>query len=135
MKKKTYGVSGYIEWIAGINTGSATVQVPFTGGAITKYGVVPAEYTTRDPVIQHLIENSELYYNKRIFLIREEAVSEGKSQDTGKRPDTTVTIKVSNLTDAAEVLRDRCGVPTAKITSAEEAMRIARDNKIIFIGI
>lgn len=134
MKKKTYGVSGYIEWIAGINIGSATLQVPFTGGAITKYGVVPAEYTTSDPVIQHLIENSGQYgKDKRIVLLRVEDIPDTKKAAIS--PGRMETIQVSALIDAAQILHDRFGIPTARITSKEEAKRIGADHKIIFEGI
>lgn len=135
MKKKTYGVSGYIEWVAGIKAGSVTLQVPFTGGAITKYGIVPAEYTTSDPVIQHLIENSRQYHDKLIRLIREETISDDTKAGAGKKTDTFETIHVARLTDAVQILHDRYGVPSAKALSPEAAKSIGLDHKIKFVGI
>ena len=43
-KRKTYGVSGYMEWVALIECGKATVKVHFSGGSLTGYGVTPAEF-------------------------------------------------------------------------------------------
>ncbi len=129
MSKKTYGVNGYIEWVANISVGAARLQVPFTGGATTKYGIVPAEYATSDPVIQSIIENSCHYRSKRIFRLKEEPDT---AAVRGKAPET---VNVGCLADAAGVLRDRFKVPTVKITSAEAAHRIGLEHNIRFTGI
>lgn len=70
-KRKTYGVSGYMEWVALIECGKATVKVHFSGGSLTGYGVTPAEFTTQNPMTQAIIENSKEFKNGKIFLIRE----------------------------------------------------------------
>lgn len=126
MNKKTYGVNGYIEWVANIIVGGAAVKVPFTGGAITKYGIVPAEYTTSDPVIQKIIENSSHFRSRRIFLLKGE-----KEPEQEKKPET---VKVTCLADATDILREK-GVSTARITSREDAGRIGRENNIKFEGL
>lgn len=71
MKKKTYGAPGLVDWVAQIKAGAARVRVHFTGGALTSYGVTPAEYTTGDRFIQTLIERSNYYREGRITLVRE----------------------------------------------------------------
>ena len=50
--KKTYGVKGLMEWVARIQCGKTTINVPFTGGTLTGYGESEAEYTTENPVVQ-----------------------------------------------------------------------------------
>lgn len=70
-KRKTYGVSGYMEWIALIECGKATVKVHFSGGSLTGYGVTPAEFTTQNPMTQAIIENSKDFKSGKIFLLRE----------------------------------------------------------------
>lgn len=70
-KRKTYGVSGYMEWVALIECGKATVKVHFSGGSLTGYGVTPAEFTTQNPMTQAIIENSKEFKNGKIFLLRE----------------------------------------------------------------
>ena len=70
-KRKTYGVSGYIEWVALIECGKATVKVHFSGGSLTGYGVTPAEFTTQNPMTQAIIENSKEFKSGKIFLLRE----------------------------------------------------------------
>lgn len=68
--KKTYGVSGLMEWQAVFRHGRATLSARFSGGALTGYGVTPAEYTTSNPVAQHIIESSRQFRDGRIRLLR-----------------------------------------------------------------
>lgn len=68
--KKTYGVSGMMEWHALIPAGRATVRVPFTGGTVTGYGVSPATFSTENKDVMRLIEDSHYYKSGRIFLLR-----------------------------------------------------------------
>ena len=70
-KRKTYGVSGYMEWVALIECGKATVKVHFSGGSLTGYGVTPAGFTTQNPMTQAIIENSKEFKSGKIFLLRE----------------------------------------------------------------
>jgi hypothetical protein len=70
-KRKTYGVSGYMEWVALIECGKATVKVHFSGGSLTGYGVTPAEFTTQNPMTQAIVENSKEFKSGKIFLLRE----------------------------------------------------------------
>ena len=70
-KRKTSGVSGYMEWVALIECGKATVKVHFSGGSLTGYGVTPAEFTTQNPMTQAIIENSKEFKSGKIFLLRE----------------------------------------------------------------
>ncbi len=69
MEKVTYGAPQYMDWVAQIKAGAATVTVHFTGGALTVYGVTPAQYTTTNPFIQKAIEMSSYFKEVRITLI------------------------------------------------------------------
>lgn len=70
MEKVTYGAPRYMDWVAQIKAGAATVKVHFTGGALTVYGVTPAEYTTTNPFIQKVIEQSKYFKEGRITLLK-----------------------------------------------------------------
>lgn len=59
--KKTYGVSGMMEYQAVIRIGKATMKVPFTDGSMTAMGVNPATFTTEDFMTQHAIEHSSVW--------------------------------------------------------------------------
>ncbi|ROS99980.1 hypothetical protein EEL40_00365 [Muribaculaceae bacterium Isolate-083 (Janvier)] len=74
MEKITYGAPRLVDWVAQIKAGAATVRVHFTGGALTSYGVTPAEYTTANPFIQKVIEQSTYFKEGRIILLRRTAL-------------------------------------------------------------
>lgn len=99
MEKITYGAPRLVDWVAQIKSGSATVRVHFSGGALTAYGVTPAEYTTSDPFIQKVIERSSYFREGRIILLRR----------TGK-PDKP---KTSNLQKAKAQLEQEPAAGTA----------------------
>lgn len=69
MIRKTYGVSGLMDWTTQIKAGKGSVSVHFTGGALTAYGVTPAKYSTSNPFFQSVIENSEQFKSRRIELL------------------------------------------------------------------
>lgn len=69
--RKTYGVSGLMEWGAAIPVGKATMKVHFSGGSLTGYGVTPATFTTEDPMKQMIIEKSDYFKSGKIFVVRE----------------------------------------------------------------
>lgn len=71
MIRKTYGVSGLMDWTTNIKVGKASVSVHFTGGALTAYGVTPAKYSTANPFFQNVIEGSEYYKSGRIQLLEQ----------------------------------------------------------------
>ena len=78
MEKITYGAPRLVDWVAQIKVGAASVRVHFTGGALTSYGVTPAEFTTSNPFIQKVIENSSYFKEGRIILQRRTTVEEPK---------------------------------------------------------
>lgn len=69
MIRKTYGVSGLMDWTTQIKAGKGSVSVHFTGGALTAYGVTPAKYSTSNPFFQSVIENSKQFKSGRIKLL------------------------------------------------------------------
>ncbi len=69
MIRKTYGVSGLMDWTTQIKVGQAAVAVHFTGGALTAYGVTPAKYSTSNKFFQNVIENSDQFKSGRIELL------------------------------------------------------------------
>ena len=68
--KTTYGVYNIVEWHARLRMGKATMKVSFTGGSMTTNGIIPATYTTSDPIIQFVIENSPEFKSGRIKVVR-----------------------------------------------------------------
>lgn len=80
MEKITYGAPRLVDWVAQIKAGAATVRVHFTGGALTSYGVTPAEYTTENRFLQKVIEQSSYYKEGRIVRLRSTTVADKPKQ-------------------------------------------------------
>lgn len=76
MIRKTYGVSGLMDWTTQIKAGKGSVSVHFTGGALTAYGVTPAKFSTSNPFFQNVIEGSEQFQSGRIELLGEMEVAD-----------------------------------------------------------
>ena len=68
--KKTYAARGLIEWVMTLtNPGGFSIKICFSGGSMGINGVIPAKYSTDNPVIQHLIEKSKEFSDNRIVLV------------------------------------------------------------------
>lgn len=95
MKKITYGAPRLVDWVAQIKAGAATVRVHFIGGALTTYGVTPAEFTTSNPFIQKVIEQSSYYKEGRIIFMREIEIKDpikpakGEKSESAENPKPT----------------------------------------------
>ncbi|MBP3511167.1 MAG: hypothetical protein J6K19_03900 [Prevotella sp.] len=86
MEKITYGAPRLVDWVAQIKVGAASVRVHFTGGALTSYGVTPAEYTTSNPFIQKVIENSSYFKEGRIIVQRRIMIEEPRKPALRGKP-------------------------------------------------
>lgn len=84
MIRKTYGVSGMMDWTTQIKAGKGAVSVHFTGGALTAYGVTPAKFSTSNPFFQNVIENSDQFKSGRIELLSEMEVADDAAEKARK---------------------------------------------------
>lgn len=80
MEIKTYGVDRLAEYRCQIPVGPATVSILFSGGSFSGYGQTPATYSTDNPALQLIIENSPQYRSGKIRLVRSEAIRGRKLQ-------------------------------------------------------
>lgn len=81
--KATYGVSGMMEWVALIPMRRNIVRVRFKGGSLSGYGVTPATFTTTNPVVMRMIEESGYYRSGKIRLISKENDAHGNLPPAG----------------------------------------------------
>ena len=101
MKKRiTYEIRGQIERNCFFRIGTAMVRVEFSGGAVNSAGIVPAQYTTDNPLYQSAIENSSDFRNGVIKRgnvqeicdsVECETVPEEEAVDENSFPDVTNT--------------------------------------------
>lgn len=153
MRQVTYGVDDLIDWNARIPVGKACMSVHFTGGALTKYGVTPAEFTTTDPFTQRVIEDSEYFRSGRITILRsigrpdigpanrKDGVASQKAfaeavLPIGGTPTAAADImevQAACLEDAIEYLREHFAVPSYRVRNMTAANEIAGAHRVKFI--
>lgn len=154
MKKITYGVPRLVDWVAQIKVGAATLRVHFTGGALTAYGVTPAEYTTSDPFIQKVIEQSNYFKQGRIIIQRQIETDEPRKRVPKGQPkgepapqptpveteaEGTATagptkVEVTCLPDAQAYLQENFNISSYKVRNCETAQKIAYEHGFEFTG-
>ena len=117
MEKITYGAPRLVDWVAQIKAGAATVRVHFTGGALTSYGVTPAEYTTTNPFIQKVIEQSSYFKEGRITLLRRTAISD-VAKPTKPKPKVPATPKPQTVAPPPEAPAPVSAEVEAKVEEA-----------------
>lgn len=140
---KTYGVDGLMEWHARIPVGNGAMHVDFTDGAITGYGVTPAEFTTKNPVVQAIIEKSDYFRQGKIFLLREvkdstdvskaEQVS-SESEDALGDADATdkIVVSVSCNDEAKDYLVEHFGVLKSDMRTRAQINTAAAKHGVVF---
>lgn len=111
MEKITYGAPRLIDWVAQIKVGAATVRVHFTGGALTSYGVTPAEFSTADPFLQKVIENSNFFKEGRIIFLRKTTVADTAKPKPKAKPQPKPAPKVQVPTPAPEAAAPQTTAP------------------------
>lgn len=137
MEKITYGAPRLVDWVAQIKAGAATVRVHFTGGALTSYGVTPAEYTTDNPFLQKVIEQSSYYKEGRIIRLRSMTVADKPkpTKPTKAKPKQPTAPTAKPAEETAEEVATPTPAPVAPApvestpeeTSAEEPQQPAEE--------
>lgn len=141
MTQKTYGIGNLMDWKAAISAGQAKVIVHFTGGAITAYGVTPAEFTTSNAFVQRVIEQSSYFREGRIKLLRSHEIEEPaiktkvkNNETSGKRTDPE-KVKVTCIDDAVAYLNENFGIAVSKLRSKVAVIAAAKEKGIEFVGL
>ena len=84
MIRKTYAARGLLDWQIALNVGGAVLRICFSGGSMGTNGVLPAKYTTDNPVIQKMIEDSPHFKSHRVYLFSSQKLQPGKKEDEDK---------------------------------------------------
>lgn len=155
--KKTYAVNDVLEWECCISVGKSNIRLNFSGGGISPYGQTAAEFTTSNPMLQSIIENSGYFKNNRIYILRSVNIDDsGKekvnpaneipkmSEDlpcdeppsapegTEVDSDGIVHIHVSDTNEAKDYLVEKFGVKASSMRSKVSINEIASEHKIVF---
>ena len=100
-KSKTYAVNGLCEASYNIKYGkNHSITLRFANGTKTQYGMKPAIYITNSVMEQAIIENSKLFKEGTIYLLRESVT--GKVEVEMRGPNETDEVKTTNTTKDEE---------------------------------
>ena len=137
--KKKYGIYGKVEMSVLIPVNKAKLRINFQDGIINAQGVVPASFTTSDPVVQTAIENHEMYLKGRIKLVKKYKIGEVETE-TSSQPSksespaqetpqdgSTVYEDVKNAQTAKEVLIREFNVPIIELQDKESIKSKAKE--------
>lgn len=111
MKKRriTYGVYGMMQYQTDVFVGKSKVRIEFEDGSTTAYGVVPAQFTTDNIMIQFAIEASADFKRGKIKRIKTDILNEelvvGRNTVVGESKGEaaeTVEATVEETDDATE---------------------------------
>lgn len=94
-KSKTYAVNGLCEASYNIKYGkNHSITLRFANGTKTQYGMKPAIYITNSVMEQAIIENSKLFKEGTIYLLRESVTGNVEVEMRG--PNETDEVKTTN---------------------------------------
>lgn len=142
--KKKYGIYGKVEMSVLIPVNKAKLRINFQDGIINAQGVVPASFTTSDPVVQTAIENHEMYLKGRIKLVKKYKIGEVETETSSQpsksespAPETpedgsTVYQDVKNAQTAKEVLIREFNVPIIELQDKESIKSKAKELGVSF---
>lgn len=82
--KVTYGVYGMMEWVALIPMRHNLVRVRFSGGSLSGFGTTPATFTTDNPVVIRMIEQSSYFRRGKIRRVATEEAAEESCSEVSK---------------------------------------------------
>lgn len=135
---KTYAYPGITSGEIQIKVGRALIRVPFVNGYLDRKMSRPATYSTYDPVMQSIIESSDLF-GRRIFLkditgTPEENKAEQKPAKVAETPALPEEQSFPDVTTYEEVLAvlKANGAKAVQLRSQVSAKRFAETKNIKF---
>lgn len=136
MIRKVYSYPGIAAGDVQIRVGKALIKVPFANGYLDKKMSRPAVYSTGDPVMQAIIESSDLF-GRRIFLQNtygSEDVEPApvEAPTNGAIGDASVYPEVTNWEEAVKVLKAIPGVKVTSLRTPDSAKKVAESHGVVF---
>lgn len=127
MKLKKYCINGFIERYVTARLGKGTISFHFEGGAMDASAVLPATYTTKNPVEQAILENHPDFKNGTIKLKEVQVIEEPK-----KVEDKKVSVEsVTTFTEAKKYLLEN-GATVEELQNKAAVYEWAAAHDIVF---
>ena len=147
MAFKKYEIKNYSEYIINVSVGKRTFSIPFTGGALTNQGSIPASYSTNNEIIQYAIEHSRYFAIGIVYLAQEIKTDEeikklAQSSQPTPQPTTKRSsgeekeikkIKVSDLQEAKNYLMENYPISGLSLRGEKSIIEQAKIVGIEFI--
>lgn len=146
MSLKKYEIKNYSEYIINVSVGKRTFSIPFTGGALTNQGSIPASYSTNNEIIQYAIEHSRYYAIGIVYLAQEIKTEEVKPirQNLQPTPQPATKrssgeekeikkVKVSDLQEAKNYLMENYPISGLALRGEKSIMEQAKIVGVEFI--
>lgn len=109
-----------MEWQLNLKVGKATVHVEFKGGFENEYGIHPATFITKDPIVQNILERSSYFACGKIVLLDSKDLGLSAAEITAKKRKADAAAKKLAEQKAAE----------AKQIAEQEANKLQNANAI-----
>lgn len=127
MKLKKYCINGFVERYVTARLGKGTISFHFEGGAMDASAVLPATYTTKNPVEQAILENHPDFKNGTIKLKEVQVIEEPKKVEEKK-----VTVdSVTTLAEAKKYLLEN-GATVEELQTKAAVFEWAAKHDIVF---
>ena len=127
MKLKKYCINSFIERYVTARLGKGTISFHFEGGAMDASAVLPATYTTKNPVEQAILENHPDFKNGTIKLKEVQVIEEPKKVEEKK-----VTVEsVTTFTEAKKYLLEN-GATVEELQNKAAVYEWAAAHDIVF---
>lgn len=110
-----------MEWQLNLKVGKATVHVEFKGGFENEYGIHPATFMTKDPIVQNILERSSYFACGKIVLL--------DSKDLGLSAEE-IAAKKRKADAAAKKLAEQ-KTAEAKQIAEQEANKLQHANEVV----
>lgn len=142
---KKYEIKNYSEYVIDVSVGKRNFSIPFTGGALTNQGSIPASYSTNNGIIQYAIEHSRYFALGIVYIAQEIKTDEEikpTSQPTvqpaiGKKSSgeesSIKKVKVSDLQEAKNYLMENYPISGLSLRGEKSIMEQAKIVGIEFI--
>lgn len=127
MKLKKYCINGFIERYVTARLGKGTISFHFEGGAMDASAVLPATYTTKNPVEQAILENHPDFKNGTIKLKEIQVIEEPKKVEEKKVSVESVT----TFTEAKKYLLEN-GATVEELQNKAAVYEWAAAHDIVF---
>lgn len=145
MSTKKYGMRGVCEYVLRIPCGKATIVCNFTNGNLQSRNPIPASMTTANPIVQRVIEASEKFKNKKIFLMAEYIDEAPAPVEKPKAEEPKISVKkarkaakavnvMEDVTTHAEAVNALMaeGAEIGSLGDVESCIRVAEGLGILF---